>query len=143
MAPQTIYLLLRTSVDYLAQDTRLNRARLERVGSSKYVTHISHARLFYYFFIILVSRDGLVGVATCHEMDGPGIESRTRSSTIVRTVPGVDPASRKMGAGLFPVVKWPGRGVDHPPHLAPGPFIAYSRVTFTFTFNVSSDFISC
>jgi len=24
-----------------------------------------------------------------------------------------------MGTGSFPGVKWPGRGVDHPPHLAP------------------------
>jgi hypothetical protein len=75
---------------------------------------------FTILFIILVSRDGVVGVATCHELDGPGNESRTRFSPTVQTVPGADPASRKMGAGLLPVVKWPGRGVDHPPHLAPG-----------------------
>jgi len=24
-----------------------------------------------------------------------------------------------MGTGSFPGVKWPGRGVDHPPHLVP------------------------
>jgi len=28
-------------------------------------------------------------------------------------------ASYTMGTGSFPEVKLPGRGVDHPPHLAP------------------------
>jgi hypothetical protein len=53
-----------------------------------------------------------------------------------------------MGTGSFPGVKWPGRGVDHPPpssaevkeiielNIYPNPlcaFMAYSRVNFTFT----------
>jgi len=29
------------------------------------------------------------------------------------------PASCTMGTGSFLGVMWPGRGVDHPPHLAP------------------------
>jgi len=36
---------------------------------------------------------------------------------IFRTRP--DPASYTMGIGSFPAVKRPGRGVDHPPKLAP------------------------
>jgi hypothetical protein len=52
-----------------------------------------------------------------------------------------------MGTGSFPGVKWPGRGVDHPPSssaevkeksiaiplLPLWAFVACSRVTFTFT----------
>jgi hypothetical protein len=37
----------------------------------------------------------------------------------VQTSPGAHPASCTIGAGFFPRVKWPGRGADHPPHIAP------------------------
>jgi hypothetical protein len=37
----------------------------------------------------------------------------------VQTGPGVHPASCSMRTGSFPGVKWPGRGADHPPLLAP------------------------
>jgi hypothetical protein len=49
-----------------------------------------------------------------------------------------------MGTGYFPGVKWPERGVDHSPHLAPRlknrathlltqwAFMARPRVTFTY-----------
>ena len=55
------------------------------------------------------------------ELNGPGIESRweTRFLTAVQTGPGAHPASYKVGTGSFPVLKRPGRGVDHPPNLAP------------------------
>jgi hypothetical protein len=56
-------------------------------------------------------------------------------------------ASYTIGTGSFPGAKRPGRGVDHPPHLAPRlkkeysytptppwAFVAGSRVNFTFTF---------
>jgi len=33
----------------------------------------------------------------------------------VQTSPGAHPASSMMGTGSFLRVKWPGRGVDHPP----------------------------
>jgi len=33
----------------------------------------------------------------------------------VQTGPEAHPASCTMGTGSFPGVKWPGRGVDHPP----------------------------
>jgi len=50
-----------------------------------------------------------------------------------------------MGTGSFPGVKWPGRGVDHLPHLAPRltkdwsytsiPYLGLrSRENFTFTY---------
>jgi hypothetical protein len=42
-----------------------------------------------------------------------------RFSALVQTGPGAYPASYTMGTGSFPGVKWPGRGVDHPLHLAP------------------------
>ena len=64
-----------------------------------------------------VGRDSSVGTATRYGMDGPGIESRWRArfSVPVQTFPGVHPASGTMGTGSFQGVKWPGRGVDHPP----------------------------
>jgi hypothetical protein len=36
-----------------------------------------------------------------------------------QTGPRAHPASCKMDTWFYPVVKLPGRGVDHPPHLAP------------------------
>ena len=62
-----------------------------------------------------------LGIANLYGLDGPGIESRwgARFSTHVQTGPEVHPASCTMGTGSFPGVKRAGRGVDHPPHLAP------------------------
>ena len=42
-----------------------------------------------------------------------------RFSAPVQTGPVAQPASYTMGTGSFPEVKRPGRGVEHPPHLAP------------------------
>jgi hypothetical protein len=42
-----------------------------------------------------------------------------RSSAFVQNGPGAPPASYTMGTGSFLGVQRPGRGVDHPPHLAP------------------------
>jgi len=42
-----------------------------------------------------------------------------RFSAPVQTGPGAHRASYTMGTGSFPGLKRPGRGVDHPPHLAP------------------------
>ena len=42
-----------------------------------------------------------------------------RISAPVQTGSEAQPASYTMGTGSFPEVKRPGRGVDHPPHLAP------------------------
>ena len=67
-------------------------------------------------------RDSSVGIATRYGPDGPGIESRwggVRFSTPVQTCPGAHPAFYTKGTASFPGVKLPGRGVDHPPNLAP------------------------
>jgi len=65
---------------------------------------------------------GSVGIATHYELVGPGIESRwgenfphpSKQQVLESTQPPV---------GWLPVlssgVKRPGRGADHPPHLAP------------------------
>ena len=42
-----------------------------------------------------------------------------RFFTSVQTGSEAHPASYTMGTGSFPGVKRPGRGLDHPPHLAP------------------------
>ena len=53
-----------------------------------------------------------------------------RFAAPVQTGPGVHPTSCTMGTGSFRVVKRPGCGVDHPPHLAPRLKKEYS---YTFT----------
>jgi len=67
------------------------------------------------------ARFSSVGIATRYRLDRPGIEYPVgaRFSAPVQTVPGAHPASYTKGTGSFPGVKQPGRGVDHPPHLAP------------------------
>jgi hypothetical protein len=63
----------------------------------------------------------VVGIATGYGLNGTGIESRwgARFSMTAQTGPEAHPASYTMGNGSFPEIKRPGRGVDHPPHLAP------------------------
>jgi hypothetical protein len=63
-----------------------------------------------------VDRDGSVGIATRYVLDGPLNEFRCRRD-IPR--PGAHQASFTVGTWSFPGVKRPGRGVGHPPHLAP------------------------
>ena len=67
-----------------------------------------------------VGQDNSVGVATCSGLDGPGIESRW--GEIFRTLPdghcGPHSLLYKGYQVCLPGVKRPGRGVDHPPHLA-------------------------
>jgi hypothetical protein len=67
--------------------------------------------------------DSAVGIETHYGLGGPGIESSGRGgarfSALVQTGPGAYPASYTMATGSFPGVKRPGRGVDHPPNLAP------------------------
>jgi len=50
---------------------------------------------------------------------GDRIPVGARFFTPVQTGPGAHPASNTMCTGSFSGVKRPGRGVDHPPHLAP------------------------
>jgi hypothetical protein len=58
-----------------------------------------------------------MGFAFILVLGGPGIESRwgARFFTPEQTGPGAHPASQS-----FPGVKRSERGIDHPPHLAPG-----------------------
>ena len=69
------------------------------------------------FFVACMDRDGVVGIATCYGLDGPGIECRwgARFSAPVQTGPGVHPSSYSMYIGSFPGIKRPGRGVNRPP----------------------------
>jgi len=72
-------------------------------------------------YMVMRRRDISACIATRYRLDGPGIESRwggARFSTPVQTGSEAHPASYTMGTGSFPGVKRPGRGVDHPPHLA-------------------------
>ena len=65
-------------------------------------------------------RDSTVGKATRYGLDVPGIESRCGQDIPHLSIPAeAHPASYTMGTGSFPGVKRPGRGVNHPPHLAP------------------------
>jgi hypothetical protein len=66
---------------------------------------------------VWMGRDSSDGIATCYELDGPGIDSRWER------------ASYTMGTWSFLGVKWPGRGVDHPPHLAPRLRKEYSYIS--------------
>jgi len=74
-----------------------------------------------WFVCVCVAQASVVDTATHYGLDAPGIESRwgTRSSAPVQTGPGAHPASYTKGTCSIPGVKRPGRGVDHPPQLAP------------------------
>jgi hypothetical protein len=78
---------------------------------------LSNVKAVYILTAISVGRDSSVGIETRYGMNSPGIESQwgARYSTSVQTGPAAHPAPYAMDIGL----KWPGRGVDHPPHLAP------------------------
>ena len=67
-----------------------------------------------------MGRNSAVGIATRYGMDGPAIESPwvTRFFAPFQTGHGTHPASYTVSTGSFRGVKRPGRGVDHPPHLA-------------------------
>jgi hypothetical protein len=71
--------------------------------------------------IVWVVGDSSVGIATRYGLNGPGVESRcrVRFSAPVQTGSGAQPASYTLGTGsLSQGLKWPERGVDHPPKLA-------------------------
>jgi hypothetical protein len=61
-----------------------------------------------------------VGIAILYGLGGPGSNPfGARFAVSVQTSPRGHPAFYTMGTGSYPGVKRPGRGVDHPPHLAP------------------------
>jgi hypothetical protein len=66
---------------------------------------------------VIIRRDSSVGIATRYWLDGPGIESRWRQDFPYPSRPTLGPTqlSVQWVPGLFPAVKRPGRGVDHPP----------------------------
>ena len=62
----------------------------------------------------------ILGIPTHYGLDGPGIESRRGRDFLHLTRLAVRPTQPPLQwVPGFPGVKWPGRGVDHPPHLAP------------------------
>ena len=65
----------------------------------------------------MVGRDSSAGIATRYELDGPGIESRWGRDFPHPFRPSLGPSQPPIQwvPGLFPGVKRPGRGVDHPP----------------------------
>jgi len=71
------------------------------------------------FEIILPSPRGRDSDSLRVGRSGDRIQVGARFSAHVLTRPGAHPASCTMGTGSFPGVKWPERGVDHPPYLAP------------------------
>jgi hypothetical protein len=76
---------------------------------------------------ILVSS---VSIAIRYGPDGPGIKSQWGEFyAVVRTGPGVHPASYTMGTGLFPGLKRPKRGVNTNRHLAPKLNKQYSYIS--------------
>ena len=100
--------------------------------------------------MFVVGRESSVGIATRYWSDGPGIESRwgRHFPHPSRTTHGSTQPPIQWVPDLFPGVKRPGRGVEHPPHLAPRlkkelplwAFVACFTVTFTFTFTSYSLF---
>jgi len=54
------------------------------------------------------------GLVTCYRLDSPVV---IKFFAPVQTSPGTHPATEI--TRLFPGVKWPGRGINHPPQLAP------------------------
>jgi hypothetical protein len=70
--------------------------------------------------ILKVGRDSSVGIATRYGLDGPGIQSRWGRDFPHPSRPALGPTqSHTMGTGSSPRIKMPGRGVDHPTHVAP------------------------
>jgi hypothetical protein len=70
---------------------------------------------------ISMDRDSEVSIATRKRTErvGDRILVNASFSGPIQTVSGVHPASCTMNTGSLPGVKRPGRGVNHPPHLAP------------------------
>jgi len=68
-----------------------------------------------------MGRDSSVGIATRYGLDGAGIESRWGQDLLhpSRTALGSTQPPTQWLPGFFSGVKWPGRGVDHPTHIAP------------------------
>jgi hypothetical protein len=97
-------------------------------STSSFPRHYSPISIPYlYFFHIfwphtlkIRGRDSSVGIATRYGLDGPGIESRWGQDFPHPSRPALGPTQPPTHwVESFPGVKRPGRGVDHPSHLAP------------------------
>jgi hypothetical protein len=111
---------------FLTEECKVVLNNEELIGTTEYLTLYTRCRVnrcrcnrirLYVCVCVCVcrSRESAVGIATRYGLDGPGIESRW-GGKIFRTRP-----DRPWGlpSFRFPGVKRPGRGVDHPPRLAP------------------------
>ena len=67
-----------------------------------------------------VGRESSVGIAIRHRLDDPEIESRWGRDFPLQSRPALGPTQPPIQwvPGLSRGVNWPGRDVDHPPHLA-------------------------
>jgi hypothetical protein len=66
-----------------------------------------------------MSRDSSVGIELRAGRSGDRIPAGAKFSAHFQKSSGAHPASCTVGIGSFQEVKPLGRGVDHPPHLAP------------------------
>ena len=82
-------------------------------SSRSYLNHLVLISLSFHF---LMGRDSSVGMATFYGLDGPGIDLRWGQDFSHLFKPALGPTQSLIHwvHGLFPGVKWPGRGVDHP-----------------------------
>jgi hypothetical protein len=85
----------------------------ERIYQLNWAAESSLCSYYCYCFIFLY----LYSIATRYGLDGPGIESwwGRNFHASVQTGPTAQPASYTMGTASFLEVKWPQRGLGHPP----------------------------
>jgi hypothetical protein len=74
-----------------------------------------------------VGRDSSDGIATHHELEGPGIESRRRWDFRNPSSPVLGPTLPPiyLAPSFFPELKQPERGVNHPPYLTPRHYMKF------------------
>jgi hypothetical protein len=126
---------------------------LERICCSISKAHEAFWSLILQISIILPYNVGRDSLLSLHSDLLWAARSRDRIplggtfSAPIQTGPGSQPAINTMGTESFPGVKWPGRGVDHPPPSSAEvkgrlklytyffllAFVDCSRVNFTFT----------
>ena len=78
-------------------------------------------KIFSHRLMLLLGTNSAVSVATHYWLDDQGIESRWGARFFANRLdrPWGPPSLLYKDTGSFPGAKLPGRGVDHPPHLAP------------------------
>ena len=103
---------------YCLPESHVFRAFISFLFTSLIPYHISFPSLLFTDGIILAH--ALVCIATSYGLDGQGIKSQWRRDSPHPSRPALGPTQHPIQRvrGLY-AVKRPGRGVDHPPHLAP------------------------